>query len=91
MRVKRALREVIVVLEIYGLLVEYIYLHILRACLIIKYRLLKAALKAAKAVLIEAVKIEYCIKSLSKEDRVIFAACVTVSIYALALVMIIRM
>ena len=33
----------------------------------------------------EAVKIEYCIKSLSKEARVIFATCVAFAIFILAL------
>ena len=52
---------------------HYLYLHIrLRVFLIIQYILLKAA----GAALIEAVKIEYCIKSMSKEYRVIFAACI---------------
>lgn len=38
----------------------------------------------------EAAKIECRIKSLSKEDCVIFATCMAVSIYALALVVFIR-
>ena len=70
-----------------GLLIQYCYLRICYLYLLIKYHLLKAA----GAALIEAVKIEYCIKSLSKEDRVIFAACVAVSIYCLSLVLLIRM
>ena len=48
------------------------------------------SLKLAGALLIEAVKIEFCMKSLSKEDRVIFAACIAVSIYVVALIMFIR-
>ncbi len=69
-----------------GLLVQYFLLHVeyfyLLCC--------KFLLKVAGAALIEAVKIEYCIKSMSMENRVIFAACVAVSIYVLALVMLIR-
>ncbi len=48
-------------------------------------------IKAVGAALIEAVKIEYCIKSLSKEDRIAFAACVAVSIYVVALTLLVRM
>lgn len=69
-----------------GLILRYIYLHICYICLLIQYCLLKVA----GALLIEAVKIEGFIKSLSKEDRVIFAACVAVSIYVLALFVLIR-
>ncbi|MCY3832451.1 MAG: hypothetical protein OXG85_05510 [Chloroflexi bacterium] len=63
-----------------GLLLRYVYLHIKLVFL-----------KVAGALLIEAVKIEYFIKSLSNVDRVIFAACIAVSIYAVALIMLIRM
>ena len=68
------------------LLARYIYLHICYFCLLMRY----ALLKVAGALLIEAVKIEYFIKSLSKEDRVMFAASVAVSIYVLMLIAIIR-
>ncbi len=64
-----------------GLLIRYIYLHIRYVYLHVKLYLIKFA----GAALIEAVKIEYCIKSLSKEDRIVFAACVALSIYLLAL------
>ncbi len=87
MKDKRAVRTIIDVLRFYGLLLQYFYLHLRKLQLYIHYYMLKAA----GALLIEAVKIEYCIKSLSKEDRVIFAACIAVSIYGLALVMLIRM
>jgi len=70
-----------------GLLIRYIYLHIRYVYLHIKFYLLKAA----GAALVEAVKIECLIKSMSKEDRVIFSAGVAVSIYILALIMVIRM
>ncbi len=70
-----------------GLLIRYIYLHIRYIQLHIEYYLLKAA----GATLIEAVKIECWIKSMSREDRVIFSACIAVSIYVLALVMLIRL
>ena len=69
------------------LLMRYIYLHFCYFCLLVRY----ALLKVAGALLIEAVKIEYFIKSLSKEDRVMFAASVAVSIYVLMLVAIIRL
>jgi len=86
MRDKRAVRIIIDLVRFYGLLGRYIYLHICYVYLQIKFVLLKAA----GAALIEAVKIEYCIKSLSNENRVIFAACIAVSIYCLTLVMLIR-
>ncbi|MCY4061777.1 MAG: hypothetical protein OXG53_05375 [Chloroflexi bacterium] len=87
MRHKRAVRTIIDVFRFYGLLLQYFYLHLRKLQLYIQYYLLKAA----GALLIEAVKIEYCIKSLSKEERVIFTACIAVSIYIVALVMFIRM
>lgn len=86
MRDKPAAKFFIDVIRLYGLLGRYIYLHIRYVYLHIKYYLLKAA----GAALIEAVKMEYCIKSLSKEDRVIFATCIAVAIYMSALVMFIR-
>ena len=73
-------RIIVKYFELLGLLLQYAYLHIRLVQLRIYYYLLKAA----GAALIEAVKLEYCIKSLSKYDRVIFAACVAVSIYLLA-------
>ena len=69
------------------LLVRYSYLHICYFCLLVRY----ALLKVAGVLLIEAVKIEYFIKCLSKEDRVMFAASIAVSIYVLMLVAIIRL
>lgn len=69
------------------LLVRYIYLHFCYFYLIMRY----ALLKIAGALLIEAMKIEYYIKSLSKEDRVMFAASVAVSIYVLMLTALIRL
>ena len=68
------------------LLVRYIYLHFCYFFLLMRY----ALLKVAGALLIEAVKIEYFIKSLSKEDRVMFAASVAVSIYVVTLTVFIR-
>ena len=68
------------------LLIEYIYLRIRYVELHIRLYLLKAA----GALLIEAVKLEGFIKSLSKEDRVIFAACISISIFTLARFMFIR-
>ena len=72
--------------RMFGLLARYVYLHFRYAYLLIKYYMLKAA----GAILVEAVKLEGCIRSLSKEDRVIFAACIAVSIYVLALIVFIR-
>ena len=74
-------------LRFMGLLLRYCYLRVCYIYLHMKYYLLKAA----GAALIEVVKIEYFIKSLSKEDRVIFSACIAVSIYILALSLLIRM
>ncbi len=62
------------------LLVRYFYLQVRYTYLLIRYCLLKVV----GAALVEAVKIEYCIKSLSKEDRVIFATCVAFAIFILA-------
>ena len=86
MIVRRVLRSIIELLKLYGLLGRYIYLHIVYVYLHIKYYFLKAA----GAALVEAVKIECCIKSLSKENRVIFAACVAISIYLLAFIVFFR-
>ena len=69
-----------------GLLLRYCYLQVYYIYLVI----CRCLLKLAGAALIEAVKIEYFIKSLSKEDRVIFTACIAVSIYIVAFVMFIR-
>ena len=69
-----------------GLLIYYLYLRVIYIYLHIKLYFLKAV----GAALVEAVKIEGCIRSMSKEDRIIFAACVAVSIYVVALAMLIR-
>lgn len=69
------------------MLVRLIYLYVLYIILLIQ----KFLLKAAGAALVESVKIGYCIKSLSKEYRVIFAACIALLIYLLALNLLIRM
>lgn len=82
-----AVRIIIEHVRILGLLVRYVYLHIRYVQLHIQYYLLKAA----GAAILEAAKIELCIKSLSKEDRVIFAACVSISIYFLTLTLLVRM
>ena len=74
------------VIRFYGLLARYIYLNVRYAYLNIKYYILRAA----GAAPIEAVKMESCLKSLSKEDRVIFATCFAVAIYMSALVVFIR-
>ncbi|MCY3781139.1 MAG: hypothetical protein OXG78_12570 [Chloroflexi bacterium] len=81
------MRIIIAQVRFFSLLVRYFYLHIRYIYLHIKFYLLKAA----GAALVEAVKVEYCIKSLSKENRVIFAACVAISIYLLAFIVIFRM
>ena len=86
MRDKRAVRTIIDVIRLYGLLLQYLYLHLRKLQLYIQYYLLKAA----GALLIEAVKIECWIKSMTREDRIIFATCIAVSIYILALFMFIR-
>ena len=83
---KPAVKLIKLQIRFLGLMLRYVYLHIRYAYLLIHLYLLKAV----GAALIEIVKIEGFIKSLSKEDRVIFAACVAVSIYILALVMFIR-
>ncbi len=79
--------------RIMGLLLRYVYLHVRYVYLIICYCLLRiagAAVKVAGAALVEAAKLECYIRFLSREERVIFAACFAVSIYILALVLFIR-
>lgn len=84
---RRIARIIILQVRFTGLLLQYCYLRLRYIQLHIEYYLLKAA----GATLIEAVKIECWIKSMSKEDRVIFATCIAVSIYILMLFMLIRM
>ena len=84
---RRVARVIIAQVRFTGLLLKYFYLHVRYVQLHIEYYLLKAA----GAILVEAVKIECWIKTMSKEDRFIFAACTAVSIYILALIMLIRM
>ena len=86
MIVRRIARVIGLQVQLYGLLLRYIYLRIRYIQLHIEYYLLKAA----GATLIEAVKIECWIKSMTREDRIIFATCIAVSIYILALFMFIR-
>lgn len=73
--------------RLFGLLARYIYLHILYIMLLIS----RFLLKAARAVLVESVKIGYCVKSLSIEYRVIFAACIALLIYLVAQNLLIQM
>ncbi len=73
-------------LRLYWLLLQYLYLHLRKLQLYIQYYMLKAA----GAALIEAVKIEFYFKALSKYDRIMLATIVAVSIYSLALVFIFR-
>ena len=76
-------RIIVRYVQLYGLLIHYFYLRIIWVYLHVKLY----AIKLAGAALIEAVKIEYCIKSLSNGDRIIFAACIAFSIYLLALIL----
>lgn len=87
MKNRPIVRLIIKEIQFTGLLIQYLYLKVCYVSLLIRYHLLKIA----GAALIEAVKIEYCIKTLSNGDRIIFAATIAVSIYAVALVMLIRM
>ncbi len=87
MKDNSGLRVILDVLRFYGLLIRYCYLRVVYVYLLIKYHLVKAG----GAALIEAVEIWYMIKTMSNENRVIFAACIAVSIYALALITLIRL
>ena len=87
MRDNPVLRYILDIFRFYGLLLRYCYLKICYVYLLTKYYLLKAA----GAALIEAVEIWYSIKTMSNENRVIFAACIAVSIYGLALITLIRL
>lgn len=80
MRDRPIVRIIVEQAQIYRLLVRYICLRIQYVLLLCRYYLLKMG----GAALIEAVEIWYSIKSMSKENRVIFAACVAISIYLLA-------
>lgn len=86
MIVRRILRGVLDVLKFYGLLIHYIWLRIVYVYLHIKLY----CFKLGGAALIEAVEIWYSIKTMSKENRLIFAACIAVSIYGLSLLTLIR-
>lgn len=86
MIVRRMARYIVLQVRFIGLLLRYCYLQAYYVYLVI----CRCLLKLARAALIEAVKIEGLIKSLSKEERVVFAACIAVSIYILAFVMFIR-
>lgn len=84
---RRVARIISLQVRFTGLLLRYFYLRLRYIQLHIEYYLLKAA----GATLIEALKIECWIKSMTKEDRFIFATCIAVSIYILALITLIRM
>lgn len=86
MMARQALKIIVSQVRFIGLLLHYVLLHVQLLYLLV----CKFLLKVAGAALIEAVKIEYCIKTLSNADRIIFAACIAVSIYAVALAMLIR-
>lgn len=84
----RSIVRILILLgRLVSLLARYIYLHVLYVMLLIQ----KFLLKATGAALLESLKIGYYIKSLSKEYRVIFAACIALLIYLLALNLLIRM
>lgn len=86
MILRRMARYFVLQAQFIGLLLRYCYLRVCYLYLII----CRCLLILARAALIEAVKIEYFIKSLSKEERVIFAACIAVAIYIVAFIMFIR-
>ena len=75
------IRLVIQHIRLTRLVAKYCCLRVQYVYLLIKYHLIKIG----GAALIEAVKMQYFIKSWSKEERVVFAACIAVSIYCLAL------
>lgn len=66
--------------RIYVLLLRYVYLH------------LKLYYLKAKAVtLIESARIRYCIRIVSRENPVMFAACIAICVYLVALSLLNRM
>lgn len=83
---KPPVRFIVDLVRFYGLLLRYIYLRIRYVYLLCRYYLLKIE----GAALVEAVEIWYSIKCMSKENRVILAACIAISIYGLSLIMLIR-
>jgi len=84
---KPAVRIIVDLLRLYRTLLRYCYLRVCYIGLHIRYY----ALILERAVLLEVLEIRRTIKSMSKENRVIFAACIAVSIYGLALITLIRM
>ncbi len=80
------MKSIINEIEIMGLLLKIYYFKLLLLLL----KILRVLIRVGGALLVEAVKILYLTKFLSKEERIIFSACVAVSIYILALVMFIR-
>lgn len=85
-------------LRICRLLIRYIYLHIQLYFLLLQrfllkclFTVLKAAIHLWGAAMIGALEVVYSIKSLSNESRIVFAACIALSMYLLALNFILRM
>ncbi len=80
------MRFLVDLFRFYGLLLRYCYLRVCYVYLLFRYHLLKLC----GALLIEAVEIWCSIKSMSREDRIVFSACIAVSIYGLSLISLIR-
>ncbi len=85
--VKLQLKTLRLMLRFIGLLVRYFFLRVQYVYLLLHLCLIKVA----GALLIEIVKFEGFLKALSKEDRIMLAACVAVSIYVVTLVLSIRL
>ena len=83
---KPMLRLIILQFRLFRLLVRYVYLHIRYVELHIRYYLLKIV----GAALVEALKMAYAIRCLSRDERLVFATCIALSIYILTVVMPIR-
>lgn len=80
-------RYIIDIFRFYGLLLRYCWLRLVYVYLLVKHFFIKTG----GAALIEAVEIWYSIKTMSNQNRIIFAACIAVSIYGLALITLIRL
>ena len=87
MKKKAAVKFIAKEVKFYCLLVQYVCLKTRYFYLLLKYH----CVKLGGAALIEAMEIWCSIKLMSNENRVIFAACIAVSIYGLALITLIRM
>ncbi len=81
------MRIIVDLLRFYYLLLNLGYLYVCKFVLLVQYY----GFILAKTVLLEAVELWCTFKCMKIENRIIFAACIAVSIYGLTLITLIRM